>query len=147
MTRIRHAIPADLDALRTIQRSALAEPWPELLETAVEGPLPLLVALEHRPVGYAALVLGPEQTAYMPELAVSPDRQEEGIGSELVTAVVEFLDRKGYRRLRVTVRAADDRARRFYESHDFERHGRLDDHFESGDALTLLRRIGSQQSE
>lgn len=141
MIQVRRATPADLDVLRTIQTSALAEPWPELLETAVRGPLPLFVAVEHRPVGYAALVPGPDRTAYMPELAVSPERQGEGIGSQLVAAVVRFLEQEGYTRLRVTVRAVDNRARQFYERCGFERHGRLDDHFESGDGLVFLRRV------
>ena len=57
MTAIREGRPADFPALRAIQRSALAEPWPELLETATRGPPALYVLTDQEPLGYA-IVLG-----------------------------------------------------------------------------------------
>lgn len=55
---IREARPDDLPALRAIQAVALAEPWPELLAVAVDGPPPLLVDADPNPVGYALAVAG-----------------------------------------------------------------------------------------
>lgn len=142
MTEIRRAVPEDLDALRGIQAETLAEPWPELLETAVEGSLPLFVATESQPIGYAVLVPGPEAAVYMPELAVRPGRQDSGIGSRLVNRVVAFLEAQDYETLSVTVRAIDDRARRFYEMNGFEQRERLEDYFDSGDGFVFARPIG-----
>lgn len=137
MATVRPAEPADRDALAEIQRRALAEPWPALLDTALTGPPPLYVVDDGGPVGYATVIPGTEAVAYVPELAVHPERQGEGLGSQLVDALcVEFAD---HDELRVTVRAVDTRARSFYDEHGFERVDTAPDHFESGDGVVLRR--------
>jgi ribosomal-protein-alanine N-acetyltransferase len=125
--------------LRTIQ-STLAEPWPELLETATQGPPPLYVVWDGPPVGYATVV-GEDGVAYTPDLAVHPDRQGEGLGSELLAWLRAHLDDEGYTELRLTVQASDERARSFYDQHGFETIERLNDHFERGDGLLLGRSL------
>jgi len=139
---IREGDPTDLPRLRTIQ-SALAEPWPELLETATRGPPPLYVVCEDRPVGYA-IVIGEDGVAYVPELAVHPDRQGEGFGSELLTWLRDHLADGGFEELRLTVQATDQRANSFYEQHGFEERDRLADHFDDGDGLLLGLPLGSE---
>ncbi len=134
---IREADPADLPRLRTIQERALAEPWPELLGAAIEGPLPVYVVDDGGPAGYAVVVTDGERVAYVPELAVDPDRQREGHGSRLLAGTCEHLRAEGYDQLRVTVLADDERARAFYADHGFEPLDRLDGHFEGGDGLLL----------
>lgn len=136
---VRRGRPADLPRLRAIQSAALAEPWPEILAAAGEGPLPLFVAVDERPVGYA-VVVAPGGAAYLPELAVAPDRQNEGHGSALLDAACAAVA-ADHDQLRLTVRAVDDRARRFYENRGFERRDRIPGHFESGDGLVLVRSL------
>lgn len=142
MVDIRPADPADLDRLRAIQTAALAEPWPELLDAAIEGPLPVLVAVDDRPIGYAVVVAGDSQV-YVPELAVAPARQREGHGSALLEALCSKLREAGHDAVRLTVQAADDEARSFYREHDFAVVDRVEDHFESGDGLVLERQLDS----
>ncbi len=132
---IREGRPEDLPQLRAIQ-TALAEPWPELLATATKGPPPLYVVCADEPVGYA-IVIGEDGVAYLPELAVHPDRQGEGFGSRLLAWLRDHLSEEGYEALRLTVQASDERARGFYDSHGFTERERLEDHFESGDGLLL----------
>lgn len=139
MSRIREGRPDDLPRLRAIQAATLAEPWPELLEAATDGPPALYVVCEDRPVGYAAVVGGPDGVAYVPELAVHPARQDRGLGSRLMDWLCDRLAADGYRKLRLTARAGDERARRFYREHDFEKLDRLPDHFENGDGVVLAR--------
>jgi len=139
MPTIRPARPADRDALRAIQREAIAEPWPALLETALDGPPPLYVVEDGTPTGYAIVVPG-DSVAYIPELAVHPDRQGESLGSQLLAALPEAFDDRD--ELRVTVRAVDSRARSFYERHGFERVERVPDHFDAGDGIVLRRPLG-----
>jgi ribosomal-protein-alanine N-acetyltransferase len=134
---VRRGRQADLPRLRAIQATALVEPWPQILTTAAEGPLPLFVAVDGRPVGYA-IVVAPGGTAYLPELAVAPDRQGEGHGTALLDAACAAVAAE-HDQLRLTVRAVDDRARRFYENRGFERRDRVPGHFESGDGLVLVR--------
>jgi len=136
---IREGRPEDLPRLRTIQ-STLAEPWPELLETATRGPPLLYVVSEGEPVGYA-IVLGEDGVAYVPELAIHPQRQGEGFGSELLAWLRDHLAEEGYAELRLTVQASDERARGFYDDHGFERVDRLDGHFDSGDGLLLALHV------
>lgn len=142
--RIRECRPEDLSRLRAIQSGALAEPWPELLESAVQGPPTCHVVEDGTVVGYVLVLTDAESVAYVPELAVHPDEQGEGAGSELLAWLGARLARAGYRELRLTVRAEDTRARRFYERHGFELRERLPDHFDSGDGLLLARSLSPE---
>jgi len=137
---VRRGRPADHDRLQEIQRAALAEPWPELLATAIEGPPPLYVVTDGEPVGYS-VVVGGGAVAELPEIAVHPARQREGHGSALLTAACRRLADDGTEALRLTVRAADDGARAFYAAHGFETIDRLPDHYRSGDGLVLERSL------
>jgi ribosomal-protein-alanine N-acetyltransferase len=134
---VREGRPADLPRLRAIQ-TALAEPWPELLETATEGPPPLYVFEDGQPVGYALVVGEDGGVAYVPEFAVHPDQQGQGYGSQLMEWLCDHLTGE-YDELRLTVEASDERARSFYRNHGFEKRERLEDNFESGDGLLLAR--------
>jgi len=137
MTEIRPARPADGDMLRTIQQRSLAEPWPELLDTAINGPLPLFVVVDEQPIGYALVLTN--GVAYMPELAIHPDRQREGHGSALLSFLCDHLADSGHTEIRLTVRASDDGARQFYAAHGFEQIERVENHFENCDGLLLAR--------
>ncbi|PSQ58953.1 MAG: N-acetyltransferase [Halobacteriales archaeon SW_9_67_25] len=143
---IRPGEPADLPRLREIQRQALAEPWPELLAAAVDGPLSVPVVDVDSPVGYAVVVADGESVAYVPELAVDPARQREGHGTRLLAALRERLTAAGYDQLRVTVLADDDGARAFYADRGFDRLDRLDGHFERGDGLLLALALGTSEA-
>jgi len=144
---IRPGRPGDREALRVVQQ-ALPEPSPPLLEAAIDGtnagqrtndgPLGLFVRVaDGTPVGYAITVEG--SAVYVLELAVHPDRQREGHGSALVEWLCErFRSRE---RLRLTVAVTNDRARQFYRYHGFEQVDRLEDYFESGDALVLAKNV------
>jgi ribosomal protein S18 acetylase RimI-like enzyme len=138
VTRVRPGHPADLGPLGPAQ-AALTEPAPELLAGALtrEGPATVLVAVDGDPVGYLVAVPGPE-VAYVPELAVRPDRQREGHGSALLSALVE---RTTADELRLTVAADDEAARGFYEHHGFTLRTRIPDRFAAGDGLLLARTV------
>lgn len=138
MTTIRPGRPADEASLRQIQQRTLAEPWPELLDAALTGPPPLFVLDDGAAIGYA-IVIAEGSQAYVPELAVHPDRQGEGHGSSLLSALFDEFD--DHAELRLTVRAVDERAQQFYDDHGFEQIDRIDGHFESGDGLLLARSL------
>jgi ribosomal-protein-alanine N-acetyltransferase len=139
MTAIREAGPDDGQRLRAIQTAALDEPWPELLETALDGPPLCLVAAAPEPVGYA-LVVADDATAYVAEFAVAPAHQSQGYGSTLMRALCSRLDADGHERVRLTVRADDERARSFYDDHGFETVERVPDHYvDGGDGCLLVR--------
>lgn len=138
MAIVRPATPSDREAVCEIQRQAIAEPWPELLETALEGPPPLYVLDDDATVGYALVVPG-GAVAYVPELAIHPDRQGEGFGSQLLSFLCSTYE--DHDELRLTVRAVDNGPRAFYEGHGFERVERIRDHFENCDGILLSRSL------
>jgi ribosomal-protein-alanine N-acetyltransferase len=138
MTTVRPGTPDDRAELARIQQATLAEPWPELLETALSGPPPLFLVDDGGPIGYA-IVISEGTQAYVPELAVHPDRQGEGHGSTLLSALFEaFAD---HTEMRLTVRAVDERAQAFYRDHGFEQVDRIEDHFEGCDGLLFARSL------
>ena len=142
MTSIRPGEPGDLPRLRAIQTATLAEPAPDLLAAAAEpGPPELFVAVNGEPVGYALLVAG--EDAYLPELAVAPAGQSQGVGTALLDAVLAAQrDRAdGPDRLRVTAQAGDERVRQFSERNGFEAAERLPNFFEAGAGVAMVREL------
>lgn len=147
MTRVRidDATPADSSRLRAIQRTVLPEPSPDLLAAAVDGAALGLVARVDRPtqadapVGYAVSLTG-DELAYVPELAVVPAWQRQGIGTALLEAVGDRAAKRGVDELRLTVRREDEGARAFYRERGFDVLEELPDHYETGSGAGLLLR-------
>jgi len=149
---IRPARPADRPRLRAIQTVSLAEPWPDLLDTAVEGAgtVRVVTAGENarpgpdgdadQPVGYA-VALPQDGTAYLAEIAVAPGHRRQGHGSRLLTDLLARLSGEGFERVRLTVRVGDRGARAFYESHGFRVRSLLPHHYEREDGLVLVRSL------
>ena len=139
---VRPATIADLPRCRAIQSAALSEPWPGLLSTALgSGATVLVVATETGPVGYAVAFAVPGAPAYVPEFAIAPDHQSGGHGTRLLSGLLDELGRGDHERIRLTVRADDDRAREFYLARGFTVLERRPDHFDGGDGLLLERRL------
>lgn len=141
MTEIRNGEPGDLDRLREIQQAALDEPWEQLLATAADGPLSLIVLAEPEPVGYAILIPGPDGDVYVPELAIDPARHREGLGTTLLQGLCETVADDGYDRVQLTAQASDDGAQQFYRENGFEAVERLPDEYESGDGIRFVRSL------
>lgn len=142
---IRRGTPEDLERLREIQAAALAEPWPDLLTTAAEGP-PLLLVYEPEVVLGYAIVVAEETRAYVAEFAVAPDRQGEGHGTRLMEALLDRLQAERYEEVRLTVQESDARARSFYERHGFAVEEELADHYDDGAGLLLARTLTDEKS-
>lgn len=141
MVEIRNTTAVDGERLREIQQTTLAEPWPELLETALDGYPPLFVATDPDPVGYGIVIPGPEETAYVPELAIASDRQRSGYGTALVDTIGSAMRTEGYDRLALTARADDEDAQAFYRANGFTVEERLPEEYESGAGLLFVREL------
>jgi len=136
---IRPATAADEPRLRAIQSAALDEPWPELLDVAVDGhPILLVVDPGTGPIAYT-LVVPDHPVASVAELAVAPPLQGQGHGSRLMDALLDHLRSEGFERVRLTCRADDERVRSFYDSFDFAVAGELPEHYDDGDGVLLVR--------
>lgn len=159
---IRDATPDDLSRIRAIQLAALDEPWPDLLEPAVEGPPIVLVTTtgpetateesmniaaggatnrpRDEPVGYAVAI--PEgDCAYLAEFAIASGYRRSGRGSALMDALCRRLASEGFETLRLTVKMDDEVARSFYDEQGFRVRSLLPHHYEEGDGLALVRSL------
>ncbi|WP_277542041.1 GNAT family N-acetyltransferase [Haloarcula laminariae] len=137
---IRPARPADESRLRAIQSAALSDPWPELLDVAIDGPPHVFVCDEGEgPIGYT-LTVPDRPVAYVAELAVAPGMQGQGYGSELLDALLGELRERGFETVRLTARADDARVRSFYDGFGFRAADKLPDHYDDGgDGVLLVR--------
>jgi len=137
---IRPAVPADESRLRAIQSGALDDPWPGLLDVAIDGPPTVLVCDEGAgPLGYV-LAVPDHPVAYVAELAVAPGVQGQGHGSELLGTLLKDLGQSGFETVRLTARADDERVRSFYDSFGFSVEDDLPEHYNDGGAGVLLVR-------
>jgi ribosomal-protein-alanine N-acetyltransferase len=138
---IRPARERDRAYLESIQSAALSNPWPELLDTAIDGPPRTLVVDEgDRPVGYA-IVVPDHPTAYLAELAVIPAKQGHGYGSALLGTLLTQLQAEGFESVRLTSRADDTRVHSFYRSFGFDVTERLPNHYDDGDGIVMIKRF------
>jgi len=128
---IRDIRPADERRLRSIQRAVLDHPSPQLLTAAASGlGIGLVADADERTFGYVFAFVG-DDTAYVPEIAVDASRHRQGIGSALLETLMQRAGEAGVAELRLTVRAADERARSFYRGHGFEERERLSEYYET----------------
>jgi [ribosomal protein S18]-alanine N-acetyltransferase len=93
-------------------------------------------------VGYAGLLVSAD-TADVQTLAVSPDRQRQGLGSALLAALVEEAQRRAVHEVLLEVRADNAPALRLYARHGFEQIARRRGYYRAGrtDGLVLRRRL------
>lgn len=141
----RPARATDYPALRRIQRAALDEPAPSLLEAATSGAVPSVVREQQTETGselIGYLIFIPDTdtgTVHIPELAVHPEYQRAGHGTALVEEACNSVTES--ERLSLTVAKTDTDARRFYEAVGFEVVETLPEYFASGDGLLLHREL------
>jgi len=98
----------------------------------------LVATTDGTAVGYVLAVPG-EDVVQVVEVAVAPDHRRSGHGTALLAAVTERFDDR--ETVRLTTRADDERARRFYEVNGFTVVDRLPDHYEDGDGVVFERDV------
>ena len=93
--------------------------------------------------GYVGLFAVPPE-ADVQTIAVAPRSQGNGLGRELLEALVAEAVGRGCAQLFLEVRVDNDRAISLYERTGFERQGRRANYYGDGvDALILRRRLGT----
>jgi ribosomal-protein-alanine N-acetyltransferase len=120
------------------------QPWSERLFWSELGQLDsrhYLVAVgDGQVVGYGGLCDYPDE-AFVQTLAVATAAQGRGIGSRLLTALLDEAARRGQRTVSLEVRADNEAAQRLYSRHGFTRTGVRRGYYPGGiDALVLTRR-------
>jgi len=95
-------------------------------------------------VGYAGLCAYPSGEAYVQTIGVAPDRRRAGIGTVLLTDLLDDAQRRGCSHVDLEVRDGNDEAMRLYERHGFRRVGVRRSYYQpSGADAVVMRRNGT----
>ena len=134
-------IPAALEIERALFDT---QPWTEAQfwsELAADNRVFLAALDADVLVGYADLYLNPPE-AEIQTIAVRPDAQGRGIGTELLTAMFATALEHGCTRILLEVRADNAGAIALYEKHGFVVNGRRPDYYALGlDAVLMERHV------
>ena len=113
--------------------------WSELAEHASRNYL--VVESDGDLVAYAGLCAYPPNESYVQTIAVATAHQGKGLGTTLLTKLIDESVRRGCRRLDLEVRADNDRAIALYEHHGFHRIGVRRHYYQpSGVDAVVMRR-------
>jgi ribosomal protein S18 acetylase RimI-like enzyme len=129
--------PADVTVAREVIDGYLRDP-------AGSGYNILIAGIEEDIVGY--ICYGPtpltQGTWDIYWMATSPDKQEQGIGSDLMVSAESQIMESGGRQILIESSARPDykKARRFYQSHGYEVVCRIPDFYAPGEDEIILRK-------
>jgi ribosomal-protein-alanine N-acetyltransferase len=131
--------------VRRIEKQSFLQPWPY---HAFEGFLSepgFLVAYDASVLGYVvadAVENHGEPIGHVKNLAVDPDRRGEGIGSRLLERTLGMLATRGVGRVKLEVRASNERARSLYRRFGFDHYHTVRRYYDDGeDALVMVADI------
>lgn len=121
--RLRAMRRADMAAIMAVEQELFPEDaWtPEMFQAEFAQPpshrLYLVAEGGNTLIGYAGMMFTGGPQADVVTLAVSPERWGEGIGTALLTALVDEAERRGCREVLLEVRKDNPRARQLYLRH------------------------------
>lgn len=93
-------------------------------------------------VGYAGLCAYKSGEAYVQTIGVAADRRREGIGTALLTDLLDDAHGRGCRHVDLEVRDGNDDAIRLYERHGFRRIGLRRGYYQPSGADAVVMRRG-----
>jgi ribosomal-protein-alanine N-acetyltransferase len=136
----------DVEPALQIERDLFPDPWTEgtfwsELAGVPETRYYVVAETGGRVVGYAGLFAAGHQ-ADVQTLAVSGDCQRQGVGADLLDALLAEATRRDAQEVLLEVRADNDAAARLYERYGFDRIGVRRGYYQPGrvDAVVMRRR-------
>ena len=123
--RLREMNTADMAAIIALEQELFPEDaWtPEMFAGEFAQPpsrrLYLVAEDGNALIGYAGMMFASGSQADVVTLAVDPARWGEGIGTALLTALVDEAEKRGYEEVLLEVREDNPRARQLYLRHGF----------------------------
>lgn len=144
---IRPAGEADLPALTALERELFggcSYPYSllrQMVDTFASGAQVAVAGGVF--VGYSLAVQAEDRdTAWLWSMGVHPAHRREGIGTRLVTNVLDTMQRWGVARLRLTVDPANLVAVSLYAAFDFKVTADVPDYFGPGEHRLVMERVG-----
>ena len=142
MVSIRPARLFDIPEVVRIERASFNEEYPRgvFLAFLENNPSTFLVAeYGGRIIGYVMGYLRPDLEGHIMNIAVDPEYRGNGIGTALLTEVIERLINEGARYIGLEVRVSNEKAIRLYESFGFKKIKRIIAYYSDGeDAYYML---------
>jgi ribosomal-protein-alanine N-acetyltransferase len=143
--------PSEIDAILAIEQASFNNPWTRemyLAELKNDGVSFFFLARNHHRhvVGFCAFWRILDEL-HINNLAVAPDQRRAGVGSALLTRVLDEGVRLGVRRAMLEVRRSNDPALQLYERFGFSVAGIRSNYYSNPveDALVLWREdLGAQ---
>ena len=138
-------LPADVPQIAALEQLCFSDPWSEgSVAGELENALSLwLVAEEDGTVrGYIGSQSVPPDCDIL-NLAVAPDARRQGLGQQLLQALLDALHRRGIERVFLEVRPTNVPARALYAALGFEEIGRRKEYYVNPveDALILRKEL------
>jgi len=138
---IRKFQPSDFPSVIDIERRVFNEHDPYLYmqfyETCSEGFM--LAEINGIVVGYVVGFQTSRKTGRIFSLAVLPEYQNRGIGSNLLEEIINYLRQRGAFEVILEVRVSNIKAKRFYERHGFYQVRVLKRYYNDGEDAYLMR--------
>lgn len=148
---VREAAQADLLEVVRIERASFPQPWPLAAFERFVGDRSFLVAeADGSIVGYVVADVVPSQgrpMGHIKDIAVRPDRRNQGIGTILLERALGVLEAAGAREVRLEVRESNGSAAGLYRSFGFDHHDTVPGYYDNGeDALVMVRDIQCERT-
>ncbi len=142
---IRSMLPADVPQIAALERLCFSDPWSEgsvAGELENELSLWLVAETDGRIQGYIGSQSVPPDCDIL-NLAVAPDARRQGLGRQLLQALLDALHRHGIERVFLEVRPTNVPARALYAALGFEEIGRRKEYYVNPveDALILRKEL------
>ena len=138
---------ADLDEVVAIEEASFVRPWTRrsFQEELTRNSLAtyLVAKREGRVVGYGGIWVILDE-AHLTTLAVAPDCRQRGIGSRLLTALMEKAVQAGSRCISLEVRPSNLAARKLYGKYCFRVEGVRKKYHDDEDGLIMFRELNSK---
>jgi ribosomal-protein-alanine N-acetyltransferase len=136
----RHLFKQDIPRVCEIENRAFSDPWPEDAFAMLQHYHSYAGLANGHLIGYIMCLNAVDESSII-NLAIDPDHQRKGYGSELLAYALDQLRLEGIRKVYLDVRSSNLAAQRLYEKYGF-RHLGIRKHYYSNpeeDALVLVR--------
>ena len=142
MVVVRPAKLFDMPEIVRIERVSFREQYPRgvFLIFLENNPDTFLVAeYNGKVIGYVMAYLRPDLEGHVMSIAVDPDYRGRGIGSALLSEVIERLAARGAKWIGLEVRVSNENAIKLYERFGFKKIKRVTGYYSDGeDAYYML---------
>jgi ribosomal-protein-alanine N-acetyltransferase len=121
MILIRPATGQDARTMAALEAESTGYPWraSQYRDSIAQGHPSLLLEQDGHPTGLAIGMLLPPDEAEILNIAIRPARQGQGLGAQLLQALLDHFRQQGIRRVFLEVRQSNLPARQLYQKLGF----------------------------